>query len=183
MTAARPLGPIPSTLGHAHRKPISTQAALGRLLADLPRDAPETAARVVTCSPDVASSTNLGGWINKTEYGRSPTAATGSPTTPSGCCAGGGSNGRRVELGIAEVNLVSLLGERGATWSRWGEPLIPGRTLYDPFVSRALEPSCTGTLREPIGSRDWTDSPGSRELVDPSVPCRLLRSQAHRRRS
>ena len=47
-------------------RPISTQAALGRLLADLVRDAPEAAARVVTCSPDVASSTNLGGWINKT---------------------------------------------------------------------------------------------------------------------
>ena len=57
---------VPTALGHAHRKPISTQATLGRLLADLPRDAPETAARVVTCSPDVASSTNLGGWINKT---------------------------------------------------------------------------------------------------------------------
>ena len=57
---------IPTALAHGHRKPLSTQATLGRLLADLKRDAPETAARVVTCSPDVASSTNLGGWINKT---------------------------------------------------------------------------------------------------------------------
>lgn len=58
---------LPTSLGHAHRKPVSTQAAMGRLLADLTRDAPEPAARVVTCSPDVASSTNRGGWINKTE--------------------------------------------------------------------------------------------------------------------
>ena len=57
---------VPTALGHPHRKPASTQAALGRLLADLKHDAPEAAARVVTCSPDVASSTNLGGWINKT---------------------------------------------------------------------------------------------------------------------
>jgi pyruvate dehydrogenase E1 component len=48
--------------------------------------------------------------------------------------------GQHIELGIAEVNLVGLLGELGATWSRWGERLIPMATLYDPFVSRALEP-------------------------------------------
>ena len=50
------------------------------------------------------------------------------------------SNGQHIELGIAEINLVSLLGELGATWSRWGKRLIPIATLYDPFVSRALEP-------------------------------------------
>jgi pyruvate dehydrogenase E1 component len=45
-----------------------------------------------------------------------------------------------VELGIAEMNLVGLLGELGATWSRWGQPLLPIGTIYDPFVARALEP-------------------------------------------
>lgn len=35
---------VPTSLGHPHRKAISTQAALGRVLADLPRDAPELAA-------------------------------------------------------------------------------------------------------------------------------------------
>ncbi len=45
-----------------------------------------------------------------------------------------------MELGIAEVNLVGLLGELGATWSRDGQPLLPIGTLYDPFVNRALEP-------------------------------------------
>lgn len=48
--------------------------------------------------------------------------------------------GQHIELGIAEVNLVSLLGELGATWSRWGQPLFPIGVLYDPFVERALEP-------------------------------------------
>jgi len=132
---------VPFSLGHGHRKPISTQAVLGRLLADLKHDAPEVARRVVTCSPDVASSTNLGGWINKTGvwYMRQrqdwfvddAERVLKWSEIP---------QGQHVELGIAEVNLVSLLGELGATWSRWGEPLIPIGTLYDPFVSRALEP-------------------------------------------
>jgi pyruvate dehydrogenase E1 component len=48
--------------------------------------------------------------------------------------------GQHIELGIAETNLVGLLGELGATWSRWGRPLLPIGVLYDPFVERALEP-------------------------------------------
>ncbi|HCB05406.1 MAG TPA: 1-deoxy-D-xylulose-5-phosphate synthase N-terminal domain-containing protein [Nocardioides sp.] len=132
---------IPTSLGHQHRKAISTQAALGRLLADLTREVPEAAARVVTCSPDVASSTNLGGWINKT--------GVWSANERTDWFADDGERllkwsetvtGQHIELGIAEVNLVGLLGELGATWSRWGQRLIPVATLYDPFVSRALEP-------------------------------------------
>jgi pyruvate dehydrogenase E1 component len=132
---------IPTALAHAHRKPLSTQATLGRLLADLKRDAPETAARVVTCSPDVASSTNLGGWINKTGvwsvHDRPDWFADDTERVLRWSTIRGG---QHIELGIAEVNLVCLLGELGATWSRWGEPLIPIATIYDPFVSRALEP-------------------------------------------
>ena len=48
--------------------------------------------------------------------------------------------GQHLQLGIAETNLVGLLGELGATWSRWGQPLLPVGVLYDPFVERALEP-------------------------------------------
>lgn len=139
--AAAPPIRVPSSLGHPHRKATSTQAALGRLLADIHRDAPEVARRVVTCSPDVASSTNLGGWINK--------AGVWSVQDRRDWFADDrqrvlrwaeGRSGQHVELGIAEVNLVGLAAELGATWSRWGERLIPIATLYDPFVSRALEP-------------------------------------------
>jgi pyruvate dehydrogenase E1 component len=49
-------------------------------------------------------------------------------------------HGQHIELGIAEGNLVGLLGELGSTWSRDGQPLLPIGTLYDPFVGRALEP-------------------------------------------
>jgi pyruvate dehydrogenase E1 component len=48
-------------------------------------------------------------------------------------------HGQHIELGIAEGNLVGLLGELGATWSRDGQPLLPIGTIYDPFVNRALE--------------------------------------------
>ncbi|MEU0312908.1 transketolase C-terminal domain-containing protein [Nocardioides sp. NPDC006273] len=132
---------VPTELGHPHRKPISTQAALGRLLADLPRDAPQAAQRVVTCSPDVASTTNLGGWINKTGVWSVQDRHDWFADDAERVLRWSERvNGQHIELGIAEVNLVGLLGELGATWSRWGQRLIPIAFMYDPFVSRALEP-------------------------------------------
>ncbi len=146
-TMARPVPPstarpaIPTTLGHRHRAPISTQAALGRFLADFKRAAPDAAARVVTCSPDVASSTNLGGWINKSGVWSAAARRDWFSDDAERVLKWTEiTNGQHIELGIAEVNLVCLLGELGSTWSRWGEPLIPIATLYDPFISRALEP-------------------------------------------
>jgi pyruvate dehydrogenase E1 component len=137
--AHRAPDPLPVTLGRTHRAPISTQAALGRFLADLGRE--PAAARVVTCSPDVASSTNLGGWINRSGVwsarDRPDWFADDAERLLKWSERPGG---RHIELGIAEVNLVGLLGELGATWSRWGERLIPIATLYDPFLARALEP-------------------------------------------
>ena len=132
---------MPPSLGRKHRGQESTQQAFGRFFVDLVHEAPEVAERVVTVSPDVASSTNLGGWINKSGIWsvgeRRDWFADDSQTlvhwheTP---------GGRHIELGIAETNLVGLLGELGATWSRHGQPLLPIGTIYDPFVGRALEP-------------------------------------------
>ena len=56
---------LPTDFGRTPAGAATTQAALGRALLDLTRSAPEAAARVVTLSPDVSSSTNLGGWVNK----------------------------------------------------------------------------------------------------------------------
>lgn len=134
-------GALPTSFGRPHKAAISTQAALGRFLTDLTRKAPEAAARVVTCSPDVASSTNLGGWINKTGVWSAKERRDWFADDAERLLKWSeGSGGQHIELGIAEVNLVGLLGELGATWSRWGQRLIPIGTLYDPFVSRALEP-------------------------------------------
>jgi pyruvate dehydrogenase E1 component len=132
---------LPKDLGRTPSGVATTQAALGRALLDLTRDAPEAAARVVTVSPDVSSSTNLGGWVNKvgvwSARERTDWFADDAETIlhwrekPTG---------QHIELGIAETNLVGLIGELGATWSRWGQPLLPVGVLYDPFVERALEP-------------------------------------------
>lgn len=138
---ARPPVEVPLQLSRTQRAPISTQAFLGRFLADLRRESPEAAQRVVTCSPDVASSTNLGGWINKTGVWSVEERLDWFADDAERILKWSEViNGQHIELGIAEVNLVCLLGELGATWSRWGERLIPIATLYDPFISRALEP-------------------------------------------
>jgi pyruvate dehydrogenase E1 component len=133
--------PVPADLGRTPQGTATTQAALGRTLMDLTRAAPDVGRRIVTVSPDVSSSTNLGGWVNKvgvwSHEERSDWFADDAETIlhwrekPSG---------QHVELGIAEVNLVGLMGELGATWSRWDQPLLPIGVLYDPFVGRALEP-------------------------------------------
>jgi len=134
---------VPVDLGRAHVGSISTQQAFGRFFMDLAHGAPEVAASVVSISPDVASSTNLGGWINRAGVW------DGGPPTPRIDWFADDSDtlvrwreserGQHIELGIAEGNLVGMLGELGATWSRDGRPLLPIGTLYDPFVNRALE--------------------------------------------
>jgi len=132
---------VPTELGRGHTADASTQRAFGRLLNDLSREAPELTRRVVTVSPDVASSTNLGGWINKvgtwSMRERRDWFADDSETLVHWR---EGERGQHIELGIAEGNLVGLLGELGLTWSRDGQPLLPIGTMYDPFVNRALEP-------------------------------------------
>ncbi|WP_209369989.1 transketolase-like TK C-terminal-containing protein [Brevibacterium renqingii] len=132
---------VPAELGFTPKSVISTQAALGRFLSDLKHVAPEVAHRVVTVSPDVATSTNLGGWINKTGIW-SPAGREDwfSDDRERVLRWQEGAGGQHIELGIAEVNLVSLAGELGATGSRWGQPLLPIATIYDPFINRALEP-------------------------------------------
>ncbi|WP_214111160.1 transketolase-like TK C-terminal-containing protein [Acrocarpospora catenulata] len=132
---------LPTDIGRTPSGTATTQAALGRTLLDLTRAAPEAAQRVVTVSPDVSSTTNLGGWVNKVgvwSASERPNWFADDAETilhwqekPTG---------QHIELGIAEINLVSLISELGATWSRWGQPLLPIGVLYDPFVERALEP-------------------------------------------
>ena len=96
----------------------------------------------MTVSPDVASSTNLGGWINHVGiwHPRRPRIDWFADDTDTLVRWRESEHGQHIELGIAEGNLVGLLGELGATWSRDGQPLLPIGTLYDPFVNRALEP-------------------------------------------
>ncbi|WP_300016356.1 pyruvate dehydrogenase [Pseudonocardia sp.] len=132
---------LPADIGRTPAGTATTQAALGRALLDLTRAAPEAAARVVTLCPDVASSTNLGGWVNKVGVWSATDRRDWFADDPETILHWRESaSGQHLELGIAETNLVGMLGEFGATWSRWGTPLLPIGVLYDPFVERALEP-------------------------------------------
>jgi pyruvate dehydrogenase E1 component len=137
----QPPPPVPSALDRPHAGVESTQQSFGRFFMDLAHGAPDVAARVVSLSPDVASSTNLGGWINRAGVWslgeRIDWFADDSDTLVRWRET---EHGQHIELGIAEGNLVGLLGELGATFSRDGEALLPIGTLYDPFVNRALEP-------------------------------------------
>jgi pyruvate dehydrogenase E1 component len=131
----------PADLGREHRGSESTQQAFGRFFVDLAREAPQVAERVVTVSPDVGTSTNLGGWINKVGiWSIGDRIDWFADDTDTLVRWRESDHGRHIELGIAEVNLVGLLGELGATWSRSGQPLLPVGTIYDPFLARALEP-------------------------------------------
>jgi pyruvate dehydrogenase E1 component len=132
---------VPIEIGRGYSGQSSTQQELGRTLTDLPRSVPEVARRVVTVSPDVASSTNLAGWINKVgvwSVKEHPDWFVDDPETLLHWRESG--TGQHIELGIAEGNLVGLISELGYSHERNGEPLLPIGTIYDPFVNRALKP-------------------------------------------
>jgi pyruvate dehydrogenase E1 component len=50
---------------HSDDREISTQMAFGKILDDLAQGDSELAARIVTTSPDVTGTTNLGPWVNR----------------------------------------------------------------------------------------------------------------------
>lgn len=131
---------VPHELGDDYPGVMSTQSAFGRILNSLPRRQPNIAARVVTVSPDVSVSTNLGGWINK--VGVWSDADQPDPFLNLGPRLirwERSAKGQHIELGISETNLLMMLGQLGLAAEMTGEPLLPIGTLYDPFVARALD--------------------------------------------
>ena len=120
---------------------ISTQAAFGRILHSLAKSESPLAARIVTTSPDVTVSTNLGAWVNR--RGLFATAEQADTfrdeRVPSAQKWRFSPEGQHVELGIAEMNLFLLLGAAGLSHSLFGERLIPIGAVYDPFIARGLD--------------------------------------------
>jgi len=120
---------------------LSTQAGFGKILDALAKSDSEIADRILTTSPDVTSSTNLGPWVNR----RSLFARTEKEDTfrkqqiPSTQKWQFSPKGQHIELGIAEMNLFLLLGAAGLSHSLFGERIIPIGTVYDPFVARGLD--------------------------------------------
>jgi pyruvate dehydrogenase E1 component len=131
---------VPETLSLAHRDTISTQQAFGNILSELARY-DGVRQRLVTTSPDVAVSTNLGGWIQKAGVysAESQTDYFGEGHIPVAVKWKQGPHGQHLELGISENNLFLLLGALGVSRDLFGETLVPIGTLYDTFISRGLD--------------------------------------------
>ncbi len=120
---------------------MSTQMAFGKILDDLSKGRSDLAARIVTTSPDVTGTTNLGAWVNRRKlFARTAQAdAFIEHRIPSTAKWEFAPEGQHIELGIAEMNLFLLLGAAGLSHSLFGKRLIPIGTVYDPFVSRGLD--------------------------------------------
>ncbi len=136
-----PALPLPRTLAAPETEVISTQAAFGRIMQELARAQTPVADRIVTFSPDVATSTNLGGWISRRKvFARAPHPDTFQQRhIPSPTRWDQGPDGQHIELGIAENNLFLALAAFGITDSLFGSRVIPIGTIYDPFIYRGLD--------------------------------------------
>ena len=119
----------------------STQAGFGKILNQLAKSNSELADRIMTASPDVTVSTNLGPWVNRRGlFARDELADTfRDERIPSAQKWHFSQTGQHLELGIAEMNLFLLLGAAGLSHSLFGERLLPIGTVYDPFVARGLD--------------------------------------------
>ena len=120
---------------------ISTQNAFGKILDQYAKNDTEFSQRIVTTSPDVSVSTNLGPWINKKGlFNRNESSDTfRDRKIPSAQKWIFSTSGQHIELGIAEMNLFLLLGAAGLSHELFGERLFPIGTVYDPFISRGLD--------------------------------------------
>jgi pyruvate dehydrogenase E1 component len=119
----------------------STQAAFGRILLDLAKSGHPLADRIVTTSPDVTVSTNLGGWVNQRGLFRRAAerdmfAAARIPSAQKWAFQPAG---QHFELGIAEHNLFLTLAAFGLSGPLFGHGLLPIGTVYDPFIARGLD--------------------------------------------
>lgn len=133
--------PVPERLDVSLSERMSTQEGFGKILAELAKGDTDLASRLVTTSPDVTVSTNLGAWVNrrglfdrherhdifKEQKVVSAQRWQGDP------------QGQHIELGIAEHNLFLMLAALGLSHDLFGARLLPVGTLYDPFVKRGLD--------------------------------------------
>ena len=119
----------------------STQAAFGKILLDLSRSGGALADRIVTTSPDVTVSTNLGAWVNQRGLFRRQELIDvfAAAKIPSAQKWGGHAAGQHIELGIAENNLFLMLAALGLAGDLFGQRLFPIGTVYDPFIARGLD--------------------------------------------
>ena len=137
--------PVPARLPVPDGAEQSTQAAFGRILLDLAKSADPAeralADRIVTTSPDVTVSTNLGAFVNQRGLFRRQELhdVFRAAKIPSAQKWAAHAAGQHIELGIAENNLFLMLAALGLAAPLFGSRLLPVGTVYDPFISRGLD--------------------------------------------
>ena len=133
--------PVPEALAITLQPTMSTQQGFGLLMHEIAKGDTPLAERIVTTSPDVTVSTNLGAWVNRRGlFARQGVADTfKAERIPSTFNWTSSTEGQHVELGIAEMNLFIMLSALGLSHSIFGERLLPVGTLYDPFIERGLD--------------------------------------------
>jgi pyruvate dehydrogenase E1 component len=136
-----PLIDVPEELKVTIQPEMATQTGFGALLNEIARATTPLASRIVTTSPDVTVSTNLGPWVNRRGlFAREALADTfKSERIPSTFNWEFSPKGQHIELGIAEMNLFGALSALGLSHAINGERLLPIGTLYDPFIARGLD--------------------------------------------
>jgi pyruvate dehydrogenase E1 component len=138
---AAPAVPVPAALPVPEGEKQSTQAAFGHILHGLAKSGEPLADRIVTTSPDVTVSTNLGAFVNQRGLFRRqelPDVFRASKI-PSAQKWAGNRAGQHIELGIAENNLFLMLAALGLAAPLFGTRLMPVGTVYDPFIARGLD--------------------------------------------
>ncbi len=132
---------IPETISVPPQAVTSTQTGFGALMNEIGKSKEAYASRIVTTSPDVTVSTNLGAWVNRRGlFARASQLDTfRNERIPSTFAWEFSPQGQHIELGIAEMNLFILLSALGLSHAIEGERLLPIGTLYDPFIARGLD--------------------------------------------
>ncbi len=103
--------PVPDRLSFPAQPVMSTQHGFGLLMHEIGKSDTPLARRIVTTSPDVTVSTNLGGWVNR----RGLFAREGiadlfrKERIPSTYNWDFSPRGQHLELSIAEMNLFTML--------------------------------------------------------------------------
>jgi pyruvate dehydrogenase E1 component len=136
-----PIIPVPAIPTPAGSRSVSTQEGFGRILNDIARTQSDFARRIVTTSPDVTVSTNLGGWVNRRGiFGRrSASDDFGGAEMMSAQKWVLSPEGQHIELGIAENNLFLALTALGLSAPLHNARLLPIGTVYDTFIGRGLD--------------------------------------------
>ncbi|MFC3230820.1 transketolase [Marinibaculum pumilum] len=138
---AAPAVPVPDTLPADVPAVTSTQFGFGKILDNLAKSGGPLADAILTTSPDVTVSTNLGPWVNRRGlFARQAMADLfREERIASAQKWAAGPKGQHLELGIAEMNLFLTLAAAGLSHSLFGARVLPVGTLYDPFIARGLD--------------------------------------------